>query len=215
MSYKKRKDPNSIKINTNNVNENPFLTNFRNNDSELKNINEIFKYDLHKKLYKLGPRYMNNKKLFPTIQKVCNKIIEHIITHKEELYNIIESNKNHDFKKIKDLFQEYIILPYLMSGNKHMNHYKEFSDFISRFDFFQSENSDEMILFRCMDEKEYEELVNNGINKSISFSLNPSIPISYQFISTILDTEKKNIIIGCLFNPKDIIIHIKDGKMSG
>jgi hypothetical protein len=215
MSYKKRKDPNGIKLNTNNINYNQFLINFNSNEIELKKLNEIFKYDLHKKLYKLGPRYISNKKLFPTIQKVCNHIIEHILIHKEEIYNFIESNKNNNFKNIKDLFQEYLILPYLMTGNKHMNHYKEFSEFISRFNFIQSEDTDDLILFRCMDKKEYEDLVNNGLNKSLSFSLNPSIPISYQYISTILDTDKKNVIIGCVFNRKDVIIHITDGKMSG
>jgi hypothetical protein len=215
MSYKKRKDPNSIKLNNNKINYNPFLKYFNISESDYKRLNEIFKPDLHKKLYKLGERYMSNRKLFPTIQKIGNHIIEHIVNHKDELYNFIESNKSIDYIKTKELFQEYIILPYLMTGNKHMNNYIEFSEFISKFTFTQGEDIDEVILFRCMDEDDYETLFNKKVNKSLSYTLDPSIPISYQYISTILDINKKNIIVGCVFKLSDLIIHIKDGKMSG
>ena len=150
---------------------------------------------------------------------ICDNIIQNNLKYRVDIFIFFEDNIGKDFDNIKKLFHQFILLPYLMYGNKHIKHYEEYSKFISQFYFpsklEKNEEDDDVILFRCMDEEEYNYLNNGGLNKSLSYTSNPSVPISYKPISTLLDINTKNIIVGCVFKRKDIIYSVDEGLLSG
>ena len=185
-------------------------------------MDKVWRFDLHEKLHKLGSKFLDNKceKYWEEIQNVCDEIIEKNLKNKIEILKFMENNKIEYFEKLKESFHYFILLPYLMYGNKHIKHYIEYSKFISQFNFQSKlekdeEEDDDVILFRCMDEEEYNYLNNGGLNKSLSYTSNPSVPISYKPISTLLDINTKNIIVGCVFKRKDIIYSVDEGLLSG
>jgi hypothetical protein len=185
-------------------------------------MEKVWRFDLHDKLHELGSNYLDNKSesYWDEIYSVCDEIIENILKHKVEIYNFLEDNKKRSYDNIKGSFQQFILLPYLMYGNKHIKHFEEYSRFISQFNFpskleKDEEEDNDVVLFRCMDEEEYYYLKNGGLNVSLSYTSNPSIPVSFQYISTLLDLNKKNIIVGCVYNSKDIIYSVDEGTLSG
>jgi hypothetical protein len=229
MSFKKRKDPNGGKIKltkkenkkvsiVDNLEINPiYLLEFLNG-----HMGNIWSTDLHDKLHELGSSYLNNKSkdYWDKIQNVCDKIIQNNLKYKVEIFIFFEDNIGKDIDNIKKLFHQFILLPYLMFGNKQIKYFNEYSKFISQFNFpsklvKDEKEDDDIIVFRCMDEEEYNYLNNGGLNKSLSYTSNPSVPISYKPISTLLDINRKNIIVGCVFNIKDIVYSVDEGLLSG
>ena len=115
------------------------------------------------------------------------------------------------------IFERYIYLPYNVVGNKHYEKFDEFYEFISQFslgDIIPSmkNDSDEISLFRVMDEEEYNNFLSGKGVESPSFTKNP---LYLQFMrgnNTYMNINKKSIFVMFKFRMKDIVI---DFQMSG
>jgi hypothetical protein len=111
-----------------------------------------------------------------------------------------EENKRSFFKILCDLYKS--------DGNRHRSGFLEFYQYISKFNYFDSNNSF-VLLFRAMTNAEFRKLqiINTNTNPSWSSQIQNTERFA---ISQILMKEaKKSVAVAALFRKEDIIYHFE------
>lgn len=163
----------------------------------INKINNIFGDSRYNKIYQIFhlPSERENLRI------ISKELISHILKHKSELKLFFKMSKNSD--KYKNHFIQYVLLPYYIIGNKFMDKFDEYYEFISQFDFIKSGKN--TILFRCMSEKEYIKILNGDGIESPSYSINPQYITFLKVNNTLIDIENKSVFVCCIFKSEDII----------
>ncbi len=160
-------------------------------------------------------------KEYERVNKVGNELLENIVKNKNVIRRLlkfmIKNQRNIGFEQFTNFFQKLIYSPYNLVGNKHNKYFDEFYDFISEFsisDIVKSDTNDgeEIVLFRMMDENEYLNLlVGNGI-ESPSYTTQPYYLQFMRTTNTLMNVDVKSIFVMCKFNTNDIIHHFGMGR---
>lgn len=170
--------------------------------NEPKSINNLFSVYKVDKLVKMSNVKNPSKDLVDKCNKLSKEIIKSIINNKEEiLFRLKDYNNRIEMYK---LFQYHILYPYFLIGNKYMEGFDEFYEFLSKINFW-FDKSESITLFRCMDEDEYMNLLSGGGVESPSYSENPTKIIFLKNSNTLVNLDRKNIFVCCNFNTDDII----------
>ena len=188
-----------------------------------KTFSKIFNYNKNKLL--IGYMGENDESLsskeklevFKKRNDLSNEMIDNILNNKVIIKKLMLFLLKYNEDSYSKIFERYIYLPYNVVGNKHYEKFDEFYEFISQFslgDIIPSmkNDSDEISLFRVMDEEEYNNFLSGKGVESPSFTKNP---LYLQFMrgnNTYMNINKKSIFVMFKFRMKDIVI---DFQMSG
>ena len=188
-----------------------------------KTFSKIFNYNKNKLL--IGYMGENDESLsskeklevFKKRNDLSNEMIDNILNNKVIIKKLMLFLLKYNEDSYSKIFQQYIYLPYNVVGNKHYEKFDEFYEFISQFSLgditpSMKNDSDEVSLFRVMDQDEYNNfLIGNGV-ESPSFTSNPMYLQFMRGNSTYMDINKKSVFVMFKFSIKDIVI---DYQMSG
>jgi hypothetical protein len=188
-----------------------------------KNFGKVFNHNKNQKLIE----YMNENdeglsseqklEVFKKRNDLGDEIIGDILKNKTMIKRLMLFLFQYDEDYYSKIFQQYLYLPYNVVGNKHHNKFNEFYEFISQFSLGDiiprmKNDTDEVSLFRMMDEEEYNHLLNGGGVVSPSFTKNPFYLQFMRGNNTYMDVSKKSIFVMVIFKVRDCIL---DFEMSG
>jgi hypothetical protein len=171
-------------------------------------INSWFGGSYSDELLKMGQIQNLDSKQLERKHLLGEKVINSIVRNKELILKYFKSLMERGYHRdLSQTFQYKVLYPYFSIGNKYMDKFDEFYEFISKFNL--SFNPDKHVtLFRCMDKEEYERMKNGGGVESPSFSSYPSYVTFLRSSSTLINLEKRNVFVCCGFNREDIISEI-------
>jgi len=187
-----------------------------------KTFNKIFNHKKNKQLIDyMGENdesLSSTEKLevFKKRNDLCSEMIDNILKNKVVIKKLMLFLLNYNEETFYNIFQQYIYLPYNVVGNKHYQKFDEFYEFISQFsssDIIPSmkNDSEEVSLFRVMDEEEYNNLLIGKGVESPSFTKNPFYLQFMRGNNTYMDINKKSIFVMLKFKIKDCIVDFQMG----
>ena len=186
-----------------------------------KTFNKVFNYKKYNELIELlqtDSSTYTSKELLKSHElrnTMGINLIQNILKNKNVIRKLLKFLIKYRFEDYPKLFQQFIYLPFNVVGNKFMEGFDEYYNFISEFSMssiIDYEEDRELEVFRVMEESEYLNLlVGNGI-ESPSFTTNPFYLQYLRGNYTLFDTSKKSVFVLCKFKMGDIIINYDMSK---
>lgn len=140
--------------------------------------------------------------------KLSDKIISRILKHKKTTKSIMSYLLKHNEENYHKVFYNNIYNPWMKSGNKYHKRFDEFYEFLSQFgcgSLLDNYPSNEITLFRVMDEDEYEKIQQGYGVISPSFTLDPTYLNNFSSILPLVN--KKGVYVMMKFHTDDIIFY--------
>jgi hypothetical protein len=128
-------------------------------------------------------------------------IIKKVIENINVINKYIRSIPSEEYKKSE--FFALCILPYISDGNKFMYKFEEFYTFLSKFNFTNS--NEDVIVFRCMSNNEFEEFKKNG-NQAPSWTKVLTTMERWASIKIVTNECDSCIEVAAVYSSKDIIM---------
>ena len=191
-----------------------------------KTIKKVFNQNDYKKLsqyLEINSEVMSSKdklELKKVENELCKKLIDNVLKNKDIIRKLFKYCSKKNYGTFIDNFNRFVYTPFFIVGNKHMDDFEEYYDFISEFslgnmdDEINEYGDLELEVFRVMEETEYLNLLmGNGV-ESPSFTQNPFYLQSLRGNNTLMDTSKKSVFVLLKFKGRDIISNYNLSKES-